>query len=239
MQPADPPTGAGRVARVSRKQRVASRPIRLVDLDPAARMRAIFRCGATIVLSWVFVVGAFYVLPIGHESGLRAFLRLGLDIALVGAVFAWQIRRISLAELPELRAVEALGIVVVVFLVLFSGIYLAMSHDAVGTFTKSLDHTRALYFTITIFSTVGFAGITPRTDTAPSSLDADVARFRDYRRCGSHHLQRRPEPGRARCDSCRRRGPLTAVRFRRTVHPELFCRHRRPTPPNSPRRDTR
>jgi voltage-gated potassium channel len=151
---------------MSRRDRVASTPIRLADLNPVARKRALFQCGATILLSWVFVIGAFYVLPIGRESGLRAFVRLGLDIALIGVVFAWQIRRISLAELPELRAVEGLGIVVVVFFVLFSGIYLAMSHDAARTFTQSLDHTKALYFTITIFSTVGFGDITPRTDTA-------------------------------------------------------------------------
>ncbi len=56
-------------------------------------------------------------------------VRLGADIALIGAVFAWQIRRISVAELPELRAIEALGIVVVLFLVVFSGIYLGMSHE--------------------------------------------------------------------------------------------------------------
>jgi voltage-gated potassium channel len=144
----------------------AARAIRLTDLDPAAQRRAILRSGLTIVFSWVFVIGAFCVLPIGHESGLRAFVRLGLDIALIGAVFAWQIRRISVAELPELRAVEALGIVIVVFLVLFSGIYLAMSHDAPRTFSRALDHIQALYFTITIFSTVGFGDITPRTDTA-------------------------------------------------------------------------
>ena len=114
----------------------------------------------------MFIIGAFYALPIGHESGVRAFVRLGADIALIGAVFAWQIRRISMAELPELRAVEALGIVVALFLVVFSGIYVAMSHEAVATFTQPLDHTRALYFTITVFSTVGFGDITPRTDTA-------------------------------------------------------------------------
>ena len=34
------------------------------------------------------------------------------------------------------------------------------------TFTQPLDHTRALYFTISVFSTVGFGDITPRTDTA-------------------------------------------------------------------------
>jgi voltage-gated potassium channel len=166
MEPEDSPAGSGRLPLVSAQGGGAARAIRLTDLDPAGQRRAILRTGLTIVLSWVFVIGAFCVLPIGHESGLRAFVRLGLDIALIGAVFAWQIRRISVAELPELRAVEALGIVIVVFLVLFSGIYLAMSHDAPRTFTQTLDHVQALYFTITIFSTVGFGDITPKTDTA-------------------------------------------------------------------------
>ena len=34
------------------------------------------------------------------------------------------------------------------------------------TFTQDLDHVRALYFTVTVFSTVGFGDITPRTDPA-------------------------------------------------------------------------
>ncbi len=160
------PAGSGQPPPVSPKGGGAARAIRLTDLDPVARRRALVRSGLTIVLSWVFVIGAFCVLPIGRESGLHAFIRLGVDVALIGAVFAWQIRRISVAELPELRAVEALGIVVVVFLVLFSGVYLAMSHDAPRTFTQTLDHIQALYFTISIFSTVGFGDITPRTDTA-------------------------------------------------------------------------
>ena len=34
------------------------------------------------------------------------------------------------------------------------------------TFSEQLDHTRALYFAITVFSTVGFGDITPKTDLA-------------------------------------------------------------------------
>jgi hypothetical protein len=151
---------------VRRRDRVVSEPLRLADLPPSARRRAIFRCVATVVLCWVFLIGAFYVLPVGHESSLRAGVRVGVDVALIGAVFAWQIRRISVAALPELRAIEALGIVIALFLVLFSSIYLAMSHESLLAFTQRLNQTRALYFTVTVFSTVGFGDITPRTDPA-------------------------------------------------------------------------
>jgi hypothetical protein len=138
----------------------------LADLPAPVRRRAILRCALTIIVCWILLIGAYYVLPIGHESGPRTIVRLGLDIALVGAVFAWQIRRISLAALPELRAIEALGIVIAVFLVLFSGIYLAMSHELLHNFSQRLDQTKALYFTVSVFSTVGFGDITPRTDAA-------------------------------------------------------------------------
>jgi voltage-gated potassium channel len=174
MEPGDPPNGSSSRAWLSRTPRVASEPLRLADLPPTLRRRAVLRCGATVVLSWVLLIGAFYVIPIGHESGLRAFVRLGLDIAIVAAVFAWQIRRISVAALPELRAVEALGIVIALFLVLFSGVYLAMSHESPLTFTRPLDHTQALYFTITVFSTVGFGDITPKTDTARLVVSAQM-----------------------------------------------------------------
>ncbi len=148
--------------------------VRLADLEKHERRRAIIRSVAIVALSWVLIVGAFYALPIGHETHLRALVRLGTDIALIGAVFAWQIRRIAVAELPELRAVEALGIVIAVFLVAFSAIYLSMSHETASTFTQPLDHTRALYFTITVFSTVGFGDITPRTDTARLVVSAQM-----------------------------------------------------------------
>jgi hypothetical protein len=85
-----------------------------------------------------------------------------------------QLRRVSQAELPELRAVEALGIVLGVFLVGFSIIYLSMSRSNVHTFTQSLDATRALYFTISVFSTVGFGDITPRTDLARLVVSAQM-----------------------------------------------------------------
>jgi hypothetical protein len=91
---------------------------------------------------------------------------LACDVVLLAIVIVWQLFRVIGSEYPQLRAMEALGVIVVVFFVMFSSLYLSMSHSSRSTFTQPLDHMTALYFTVTIFSTVGFGDITARTDAA-------------------------------------------------------------------------
>ena len=150
------------------------RPLRLADLDPARRRNAFVQSGAIILVVLAGLLGAYYLLPFDHLSGQRSLLRLSAVVALVVAVFIWQIRRIAVAQFPELRAAEALGIVIAVFLVGFSIVYLSMSHENAHTFTQALDHTQALYFTISVFSTVGFGDITAKTDTARLVVSAQM-----------------------------------------------------------------
>ena len=52
------------------------------------------------------------------------------------------------------------------FLLLFASTYFLMAKAQPGTFTESLTRTDALYFTVTIFATVGFGDITAVTQTA-------------------------------------------------------------------------
>ena len=135
------------------------------------------RSGVLILVAFVGILGAYYILPFDHLSSQRSVLRLTAVVALVVAVFVWQIRRISIAEFPELRAAEALGIVIAVFLVGFSIVYLSMSNTNVHSFNgfnHPLDHTEALYFTISVFSTVGFGDITAKTDTARLVVSAQM-----------------------------------------------------------------
>ena len=145
-------------------------PRRLSELDIRERRRAWPRTGAVLALAWVVLIAVYYLVPAGvvpaHHRGADAFLRLGVGTALFAAILAWQARRIVGAELPELRAVEALGVVIPLFLVLFASFDLSLSNASGRMFSQPLDHSQAIYFTITVFSTVGFGDITPRTDMA-------------------------------------------------------------------------
>ena len=49
---------------------------------------------------------------------------------------------------------------------MFSTIYYVIGLDDPGTFSEELSRSDALYFTVTVFSTVGFGDITAETTTA-------------------------------------------------------------------------
>lgn len=145
-------------------------PRRLSELERGERRRAWLRTAAVLALVWVVLIAVYYLVPAGVVPARRAradaFVHLGVAAALFAAILAGQTRRIVTAELPELRAVEALGVVIPLFLVLFASLYLSLSNSSVHVFSEQLDHTRALYFAITVFSTVGFGDIAPTTDMA-------------------------------------------------------------------------
>jgi len=78
----------------------------------------------------------------------------------------FQVSWISRSRFPRLRAVEALAISLPLFLLLFSGTYVAMAAVSAGNFGQKLTHTDALYFTVTVFTTVGFGDITAKSEGA-------------------------------------------------------------------------
>ena len=146
-------------------------PRRLAELEKSERRRAWLRTVVVLALAWVVLAAVYYLVPPGvvparRHPDLGLFLHLGAAAALFAAILAGQARRIAAAELPELRAVEALGFVIPLFLIIFAAVYLSLSNSSPAMFSEQLDHTRALYFAITVFSTVGFGDITPKTDLA-------------------------------------------------------------------------
>jgi voltage-gated potassium channel len=133
------------------------------DRTPARTIvRAVLRAaGSTTVL-----VVIYYLLPLDKTSAGIAVtvLVIGL-VALIGLI-AFQVRSILGARFPGLRAVEALATSLPLFLVLFASTYLVIATDSAGSFSQQLTHTDAFYFTVTVFTTVGFGDITAKTEAA-------------------------------------------------------------------------
>src|SRR5215468_8911346 len=101
-------------------------PRSLASLSPPHRRRALIHLVARVVLVWLGVLGAYFVLPDGSESTFQTVVRVLVVVALTVGVIVWQSRRILGADLPEIRAIEALGTILIIFLVLFASLYLAM-----------------------------------------------------------------------------------------------------------------
>src|SRR5208283_5081085 len=77
-----------------------------------------------------------------------------------------QVRWILVSRFPGLRGVEALATSIPLFLVLFASTYVVMAAISASNFSEPLTRTDALYFTVTVFSTVGFGDITAKTEAA-------------------------------------------------------------------------
>ena len=102
-------------------------PRRLSDLERGERRRALIRTVIIVAVAWVLLITLYYLVPAARDHTAAAVPRLAGGLALVGAVVGWQTARISRAELPELRAIQALGVIIPLFLILFASLYLSLS----------------------------------------------------------------------------------------------------------------
>ncbi|KUN78548.1 potassium channel family protein [Streptomyces griseoruber] len=112
------------------------------------------------------LVVAYYLLPMDGPWGVGPVAGLVLGLIAVTALFLWQVRAIVGSPHPGLRAVESLAAVVTLFALLFATSYFLLERATPGSFTEPLTRTDALYFALTVISTVGFGDITARTETA-------------------------------------------------------------------------
>ena len=141
-------------------------PAGWTELERRQRSRRVIGAVATVLGAWVLLFGIYYLIPFTDLTSGQSVLRIVVGIVAFVVVLAWQFHRIRKADLPGLRAVQALGGTIALFLVAFAAGYLSLSQAAGTYFSEPLDHTGALYLTVTVFSTVGFGDITPEDDLA-------------------------------------------------------------------------
>lgn len=135
-------------------------------LPPKKRRRLIAWAVLRTVLIAAVLVVLYYLLPLDRPWDSDTAVRLLIGLVLVAGVVVCGVRIIAGSRYPGMRAAEALALVLPFFLLLFASTYFVMERNSAASFTQPLTRTDALYFTVTVFSTVGFGDITAKSETA-------------------------------------------------------------------------
>jgi hypothetical protein len=113
------------------------------------------------LLTVTALLGAYALIPFDRATTAQIGLIVAAAVVLIMVMNVFELRAVALAEFPTLRAMQALTLSLVVLLVAFAGIYMVLSNNDTMAFDETLDHTGALYFSLTTLSTIGYGDIVP------------------------------------------------------------------------------
>jgi voltage-gated potassium channel len=155
--------GGGEPGRPCRKVRSMSQPW------VAAPRREVWVHGlfvlGRVLLTVSLLCATYFLIPSRRPGGGVGVGWLVLQLCVFVAIVGAQVPAIIRSRYPVLRAVEALAVLVTVYLLIFARIYVVNSQNDPAGFSTRLDHITALYFTVTVFATVGFGDVVALTDS--------------------------------------------------------------------------
>jgi hypothetical protein len=114
----------------------------------------------------IVLLAVYYQAPLDRPLDWVTGLLFGMALLLFVAVMAFQLRGILRSRQPRLRAIRALGLALPLLLVTFAGAYCTIAAQQPGAFSEPLGRTDGIYFTVTVFATVGLGDISPVTELA-------------------------------------------------------------------------
>ncbi|MDO8122136.1 ion channel [Isoptericola sp. b490] len=141
-------------------------PTRLADLDAPRRRRELARSVLRVLLTWTVLTVGYFAVPTRAPRDGATIVVTVVGTSVFLALLGWQLRRILRAELPELRAVEAVGSLTAVFLVVVASTYWTMSAVDPANFSEPLTRVSAMYLTVATATTVGFGDVAALSDAA-------------------------------------------------------------------------
>jgi hypothetical protein len=140
-----------------------------------ARGRPIVRGLLRALSATVVLLTLYFMAPLDRMDGVPVAVSLVVALLLLLGVSMWQLHAITRAAAPVVRAVEALAVTAPLFLLLFSATYFVLARDDAASFsTPRLTRIDALYFTVTVFATVGFGDISATSQVARGLVTAQM-----------------------------------------------------------------
>ena len=143
-----------------------NRPVsaRLIEASPSQRRLALIRALITMTVTFFAIIGMYYIIPLSpRDFGARSIVLFVLAGVAFLAVLAWQVKEIFRAEMPGIRAMQGVVVTAPLFLTGYAALYAILS-ESQGGFTEPMTRTSALYFSVVVFSSVGFGDIAPQSD---------------------------------------------------------------------------
>lgn len=145
------------------------------DLTRAQRQRGITLGLLRALGISAVLIALYYLAPLDQRAGISLLLSLIIGLLVLAAMTAYHVWAILRAAHPGVRAVEALATTVLLFLLLFAATYFLMSHTSSSNFNvHALTRTDSIYFTVTVFATVGFGDISPASQVARLVVTAQM-----------------------------------------------------------------
>ena len=118
---------------------------------------------------------AYFSLPLHLLADLPFAMIVVGGVVILTSVSVHQVRSIIRAAHPGAKAIEALTLTGPLFLLLFASTYFLMSQADAGNFNVGgLTRGDTLYFTVTIFTTVGFGDILATSHSARAVVTAQM-----------------------------------------------------------------
>jgi hypothetical protein len=118
------------------------------------------------IIGGVLLLILYFAMPLDRSVDAGTALIFAAGLAGVALLVAVQTRQIVRSRYPRLRAIGAIAITIPMFLVLFATVYYLIAQNYRDAFTEPLSRVDSLYFTVTVFSTVGFGDIAPKLEAA-------------------------------------------------------------------------
>jgi hypothetical protein len=120
-----------------------------------------------VVATTALVIALYFLLPLDHVGTSHIGITLTVAALLLAVAASYEIWSVVRAPYPAIRAIEAVATFISVYVILFASSYYLMQLADPTSFTSNpLTRTDALYYTVTVLSTVGFGDITASSEQA-------------------------------------------------------------------------